>query len=47
MLKNGRKYVLAVAWSIGGNIASGSADNTVIIWNSSTGELLKTLEGHR
>ena len=37
----------AVAWSIDGKIASGSTDITVMIWNSSTGERLKTLDGHR
>jgi hypothetical protein len=35
-----------VAWSIDGNVASGSDDTTVKMWNSSTGECLKTLEGH-
>jgi WD40 repeat protein len=39
--------VNAVAWSTDGKIASGSTDRTVMIWNSSTGERLKTLEGHR
>jgi WD40 repeat protein len=39
--------VNAVAWSIDGKIASGSTDITVMIWNSSTGERLKTLDGHR
>jgi WD40 repeat protein len=47
MFKNGSGSVYAVAWSIDGNIASGSDDTTVKIWNSSTGECLKTLEGHR
>jgi WD40 repeat protein len=46
-LKHGSGSVYAVAWSIDGNIASGSDDTTVKIWNSSTGECLKTLEGHR
>ena len=27
-------------------LASGSADNTIRIWNSTTGKLLKTLRGH-
>ena len=44
--KNGSYAVNAVAWSIDGKIASGSTDRTVMIWNSSTGERLKTLEGH-
>ena len=34
-----------MAWSIDGNIASGSGERTVMIWNPSTGERLKTLEG--
>ena len=37
---------MTVAWSKAGLIASGSADYTVKIWNSSTGECLNTLEGH-
>jgi WD40 repeat protein len=39
--------VNAVAWSIDGKIVSGSIDNAVKTWNPSTGERLKTLEGHR
>jgi WD40 repeat protein len=38
---------MTVAWSKAGLIASGGADYTVKIWNSSTGECLNTLEGHR
>jgi WD40 repeat protein len=38
---------MTVAWSKTGLIASGSADDTVKIWNSSTGECLNTLKGHR
>lgn len=29
-----------------GNLASGSADGTVKIWNTDTGALLQTLTGH-
>jgi WD40 repeat protein len=47
MFKNGSDWVYAVAWSIDGLLASGSADNSVMIWKPSTGERLKTLEGHR
>jgi WD40 repeat protein len=47
MFKNGSGPVWAVAWSIDGNIASGSSDRTVMIWNPATGVHLKTLEGHR
>ena len=47
MFKNGSGSVYAVAWSIDGNIASGSSDRTVMIWNPATGVRLKTLEGHR
>jgi WD40 repeat protein len=39
--------VTAVAYSIDGKIlATGSEDKTVILWNTTTGEALYTLEGH-
>ena len=39
--------VNSVAFSPDGTkIISGSADNTVKIWNANTGECIKTLEGH-
>jgi len=38
---------MTVAWSKAGLLASGSVDRKVKIWNSSTGECLNTLEGHR
>jgi WD40 repeat protein len=47
MFKNGSGWVYAVSWSIDGLLASGSGDKTVMIWNPSTGQFLKTLEGHR
>jgi WD40 repeat protein len=28
-------------------MASGSCDNTIKIWNTKTGQLIKTLEGHK
>jgi len=40
--------VYGIDWSIDGLLASCSEDYTVKIWNpSSSGECLKTLEGHR
>ncbi len=39
--------VLSVAYSTDGRkIASGSRDQTTIIWNSNTGQSLLTLKGH-
>jgi WD40 repeat protein len=38
---------MTVAWSKAGLLASGSNDKMVKIWHPSTGECLKTLEGHR
>jgi WD40 repeat protein len=37
-------YTLAILSN--GNLASGSADSTVKIWNPSTGSLVYTLTGH-
>ena len=31
----------------GGTLASGSADNTVKLWEAASGKLLRTLEGHQ
>ena len=44
----GHSYgVLSVAYSPDGKrIISGSADETIKIWDANTGECLKTLEGH-
>jgi uncharacterized protein with WD repeat len=39
--------VESVCWSSDGKyLASGSADNTIIIWDAKSGQKLKTLEGH-
>ncbi len=39
--------VRSVAWDgEGGRLASGSADNTVRVWDAVQGKLLRTLEGH-
>jgi WD40 repeat protein len=46
MLENGSDCVFAVARCIVGLLASGSRDWRLKIWILSTGECLKTLEGH-
>jgi WD40 repeat protein len=39
--------MISVSWSPDGSkIASGSDDSTVRVWDSSTGAVLSTLEGH-
>ena len=40
--------VFSVAWGFDGKLlASGGADNKIILWDPEKGERLKTLEGHR
>ena len=40
--------VFCVAWGFDGKLlASGGADNKIILWDPKKGERLKTLEGHR
>ena len=40
--------VLTVGWRFDGKLlASGGADNKIILWDPKKGERLKTLEGHR
>ena len=39
-------HVLSVSFDNHGLLASGSKDNTVKVWNVTTGECLKTLGGH-
>ncbi len=38
--------VYSVAWSLDGQLASGSADGTVILWDLKTGQPAQTLTGH-
>jgi len=46
-LRGHHSIVLSVAFSPDGTrIASGSVDNTVIIWNAATGRVITTLHGH-
>ena len=40
--------VFSVAWGFDGKLlASGGADNKIILWDPKKGERLTTLEGHR
>jgi len=42
-----RGSVLSVTWSPDGKIlASGSGDETIMLWSAETGQCLKTLAGH-
>ncbi len=46
LIENGS--VRSVAWTRDGkNIASGSNDKTIKIWNAQTGQCVSTLTGHR
>jgi WD40 repeat protein len=42
-----KRSVYSVAWSKDGKVASGSRDKSVKIWETSTGECLSTLRGHK
>jgi WD40 repeat protein len=45
LVENGR--VRSVVWSPDGkNIASGSDDKTIKVWNAQTGQCVSTLSGH-
>jgi WD40 repeat protein len=45
LIENGR--VRSVIWSPDGkNIASGSHDKTIKVWNTQTGQCVSTLTGH-
>jgi WD40 repeat protein len=45
LIENGR--VRSVAWGPDGkNIASGSDDKTIKVWNAQTGQCVSTLSGH-
>ena len=48
VLTHRNRRVWSVAWSPDGTkVASGSRDNTVKIWETSTGTCQSTLSGHR
>lgn len=40
-------FIYALAILQDDSIATGSADNSIKIWNSKTGEMLKNLDGHK
>ena len=42
----GAQEVTCVAVLSNGNIVSGSSDRTLMMWDASSGECLKTLHGH-
>ena len=47
LLKGHTKYVMSVVFNHDGTkIASGSYDNSIKVWNVSTGECISTLKGH-
>lgn len=47
ILEGHSNYVNSVSWSPDGKyLASGSADNTVKIWDANNGECIRTLKGH-
>ena len=47
VLTHWNRRVWSVAWSPDGkNIASGSKDKTVKVWNAQTGQCVSTLNGH-
>jgi len=46
VLRGHTKYVDSVSWSPDGQLASGSNDDTIRIWDVVTGKSEKTLEGH-
>lgn len=46
-LNDHTKEVTSVAWSPNGHqLVSGSADNTIIVWDATNGQPLRTLKGH-
>ena len=47
LLEGHSGYVMSVCFNHDGSqVASGSDDNTVKVWNAKTGDLVQTLEGH-
>lgn len=46
-LEGHRRRIFSMEFDpLGGTLASGSADNTVKLWEAHSGKLLRTLEGH-
>jgi WD40 repeat protein len=46
VLNDHKDSVMGIAWLSGSSIASGSLDHSVVLWDTTTGSLLKRLKGH-